>query len=209
MPRALVVVANGFTDSEYTYAHDRCCEEDIEVHVATLDGQDAIGEKGWKAAADLSTKHAYEAALGFKTLMDRDNHFVFGLWDILLLPGGVKSIEKVRLDRPVIDIIKLHSIADRVIGSMCHGAQLLIEAGLVRNRNISGYYSIKTDIINAGGVYTDKPVRDGNIVSAPHYKFNGKWMRAVLELWRWKNGTSKEPESAASPSKDLPLSTLS
>ena len=174
MARALIIVADGFTDSEFTYALDRCREEDIDVLVATVTGKDAIGEKGWKAKAEVSTVMLSE-------LYASSNAELF---DILLLPGGVKSIEKVRQDSATLDIIGLHYDANRIIGTMCHGAQLLIEAGLARGRKISGYYSIKTDIINAGGEYVKGVVTDGTIVSAPHYDFNGKWMRAVIEAWK-------------------------
>jgi protease I len=71
----------------------------------------------------------------------------------------------------------------RVILSICHGAQLLISAGLVRGRRISGYYSIKDDINNAGGTYVDAPyVIDDRICSSPHYKHLGPWMKAGLAL---------------------------
>jgi protease I len=186
MSRALIIVHNGFTDSEFTYALDRCREEDIDVQVATLDGGNAVGEKGWTAKATFSVHMAHLIA----TSRAIWNTTAQGPWDILILPGGVKSIEKVRQDPNVIDMIKLHNIADRVIASMCHGAQLLIEAELVRNRRVSGYYSIKTDIINAGGEYVHGVAIDGNIVSASHYDFNGKWMKAVIELWQ-RNATKE------------------
>lgn len=179
MAKALIIVADGFTDSEYTYALDRCREEDIEVHVATITGIDAIGEKGWRAKADLLVDNACTIARNWMTW----NSF-HGLWDILLLPGGVKSIEKVRQSKATLEIIKLHHIGGKIIGSCCHGAQLLIETGLARNRKIAGYYSIKTDIINAGGEYVDTVAVDGQIVSAAHYDFNGKWMGAVITIWK-------------------------
>lgn len=187
MSRALIIVHNGFTDSEFTYALDRCREEDITVHVATLDGADAFGEKGWRAKAQLSTESASlfmnsESMRKFSKLENFADFF--GLWDILILPGGVKSIEKVRQDIFTIEIIKKHHAAGKVIGSMCHSGQLLIEAGLAKGRLISGYYSIKTDIVNAGGTYADFVAVCDNIVSAPHYDFNGKWMGKVIELWK-------------------------
>jgi protease I len=55
---------------------------------------------------------------------------------------------------------------------------------LVRGREISGYYSIKDDINNAGGVYVDAPfVKAGRIVTSPHYKHMGPWMAEVLRVY--------------------------
>lgn len=178
---ALIIVANGYTDSEFTYALDRCREEDINVVVATLDGKWAQGEKGWIAKGDISTHNVRGVVYGARANINKVDYI--GLFDILILPGGVKSIEKVRQDQPTIEMIKLHHIGGKIIASCCHGAQCLIEADLVRNRKIAGYYSIKTDIINAGGSYCNTFCVDGSIVSAAHYDFNGKWMKAVIELW--------------------------
>ena len=66
----------------------------------------------------------------------------------------------------------------KVIACICSGAQLLISAKVVKNKKISGYYSMKDDIENAGAIYTDLPaVIDGKIVTAAHYKDLGPWMK--------------------------------
>lgn len=187
MARALIILADGYTDSEATYALDRCREEDIDVHVATPTGKNPVGEMGWsRIKADFSTLNARMVAQDSMTWQRVNEPFVHGLWDILLLPGGVKSIERVRIDAPTIEIIKLHHAADKIIGSICHGAQNLIEAEVVSGRQISGYKSIRKDIINAGAEYVDGVVVDGNIISAPHYDLNGKWMQAVIRAWQWQ-----------------------
>ena len=73
----------------------------------------------------------------------------------------------------------------KVIASTCHGAQLLISAKIVKNRKLSGYYSIKDDINNSGAIYSDEAfVIDKNIVSSPHYNFMGEWMNAAINLTR-------------------------
>ena len=69
-----------------------------------------------------------------------------------------------------------------VIGSICHGTQLLIEADLVALKTVGGYYSIKTDVENAGGTFEDGVTIDLPIVSTPHYKYMGAWMEEVLQV---------------------------
>ena len=59
---------------------------------------------------------------------------------------------------------------------------MLISAKVVSGRRISGYYSIKDDIINAGATYVDEPaVIDKNIITTAHYKHLGPWMKATLQ----------------------------
>jgi len=102
-------------------------------------------------------------------------------YDLLVLPGGVKSLEKLRQDERAIECIAGWGELNKPIASICHGAQLLISAGLVRGRVIAAYYSLKIDVENAGGKYSRSPVEiDGNIISSPHYDFMGEWMEAVL-----------------------------
>ena len=70
----------------------------------------------------------------------------------------------------------------KIIACICSGAQLLISAKVVKGRKISGYYSMKDDLINAGAIYTDLPaVIDDNIITTAHYKDMGPWMKAVIE----------------------------
>ena len=71
---------------------------------------------------------------------------------------------------------------------------LLISAKIVKGRKISGYYSIKDDINNAGGTYVDAPyVTDDNIVSCPHYKHLGPWMKEVIKQAKKPDAVSSVP----------------
>jgi protease I len=110
-------------------------------------------------------------------------NYYFDTYSMLVLPGGVKSLEKLRQNIPVLDFINRWDAANKTIVSTCHGAQLLISARVVKGRNISGYYSLKDDINNAGANYVNAPyVIDRNIISSPHYDHMGIWMEKALEL---------------------------
>ena len=59
---------------------------------------------------------------------------------------------------------------------------MLISANIIKNKNVTGYYAWKQDIINAGGIFVDKPcVVDENLITSPHYKYNGDWMGSVIK----------------------------
>ena len=103
-------------------------------------------------------------------------------YDLLVLPGGVKAMEKVRQEKKIINFITKFNEQKKIIACICSGAQLLISAKVVRDRKIAGYYSMKDDLVNAGAIYTDKPaVIDDNIITTAHYKDMGPWMREVLK----------------------------
>jgi len=104
-------------------------------------------------------------------------------FDMLVIPGGVKALEKLRQEKHVIAFVAAWNKTGKVIASTCHGAQLLISAKIVSGRKLSGYYSIEDDIANAGATYVNKPfVIDGNMVSSPHYQWMGEWMKAAIDL---------------------------
>ena len=57
---------------------------------------------------------------------------------------------------------------------------------------LNGYYSIDTDIENAGATYSRGPVVvDGNIISCPHYDFMGDWMRIAYQVHNERNKTNE------------------
>jgi protease I len=104
-------------------------------------------------------------------------------YEVLLLPGGVKSLEKVRQEKGVLKFIQEWNAANKTIFSICNGAQLMISAGILKGRTVSGYYSIDIDIENAGATYSRGPVVvDNNIISTPHYDFMGEWMKTCIEV---------------------------
>lgn len=165
--RALIITGKYVTDSEYTYALYRMDEAGIQVDVATIDGKPTTGILGEKVNPTMSIA---------TSRMDLP-------FDILILPGGAKAMEYLRQDALVISYISGHHLRGKTIGAICHGTQLLISAGLVKGRRISGYYSIKDDITNAGGTFVDAPyVTDGKIITSPHYKYLGPWMKEVLRV---------------------------
>ena len=103
-------------------------------------------------------------------------------YNLLVLPGGVKAMEKIRLNKDLINFINQFYKSGNTIACICSGVQLLISAKIVKGKKIAGYYSLEDDIVNAGAIYTDlSAVVDGNIVTTAHYKDMGPWMKEVLK----------------------------
>ena len=166
MKSALIITGKNVQDHEFIYPYYRLQESGYFVDVATDGKQEVTGQLG---AAKVTP------TLDIEYLEPDD-------FQLLVLPGGAKCMEYIRQDRRIINFIANFNEKGKIIGSICHAAQLLISAKVVKGRKISGYYSLKDDIENAGAIYVDNPVvRDGNIISTAHYKHMGQWMKAVCE----------------------------
>ncbi|MBS3124388.1 type 1 glutamine amidotransferase [Candidatus Woesearchaeota archaeon] len=166
MKKALILTGKMVQDHEFIYPYYRLQEAGFEVDVAVRNKETVMGQLG--AAKIVPTKD------------------ITGLnveeFDLLVIPGGAKCQEYLRQDQEALDFITKFNAAGKVIASICHGAQMLISAKVVSGRRISGYYSIKDDIINAGATYVDEPaVIDKNIITTAHYKHLGPWMKATLQ----------------------------
>ncbi len=88
-------------------------------------------------------------------------------FDALILPGGVRNPDLLRVHGKVIDLIKAFNNQGKPIGAICHGPWLLVEADLLRGRTATSWPSIRTDLRNAGAAVVDEAaVTDGNIVTS-------------------------------------------
>ena len=162
-------------DHEFIYPFYRLLEENSNLDVCLLGGKPVQGILG-------------------TTLPPNKNHKVKDIdqikvsdYDLLVLPGGVKALEKTRQNKTLIKFISDFHKADKVIACICSGVQLLISAKIVKGKKIAGYYSLEDDITNAGAIYTDEPaVVDGKFVTTAHYKHMGPWMKTTLNFFKEK-----------------------
>ncbi len=172
MKKAIIISGNLAQDHEFIYPFYRLLEEGFTVDVCMNEGKKVKGILG----TDLPPNKDHEVKK-IEDIRTED-------YDLLIIPGGVKAMEKVRQNMEMINFIKNFHNQKKIIGCICSGAQMLISAKIVKGRKISGYYSMKDDIINAGAEYTDLPaVIDSGIITTAHYKDMGPWMKAILEVY--------------------------
>lgn len=79
-------------------------------------------------------------------------------YDALMLPGGVANPDKLRLDPRAVELVRDFAEMDKPIAAICHAPWLLVEAGVVKGRQLTSWPSLKTDITNAGGEWVDQEV---------------------------------------------------
>lgn len=106
-------------------------------------------------------------------------------YDLLIIPGGVKALEKLRLEHSAVRFVKEWFKNEKPCFCICNGAQLLITADVLKGRVCSGYYSIEPDIKNAGAVYQrDGVCIDKNLVSCAHYNDMGQWFYEGMNYFK-------------------------
>lgn len=88
-------------------------------------------------------------------------------FDALLIPGGLMNPDRLRMDPKAVAFVKAFAESGKPIGAICHGPWVLIEAGAVRDRKMTSWPAIKTDLINAGAEWVDEEVvTDQGIVTS-------------------------------------------
>jgi protease I len=143
--RIAILATHGFEQSELEVPLQKLKAEGAEVHVVSPERGEIRGweKKDWgrpvkvdKVIADVKADE----------------------YDALVLPGGQINPDLLRVDRAALDLIKDFDAQKKVIAAVCHAPWLLIETGIAKGRNMTGYESIRTDLVNAGAKFEDSPV---------------------------------------------------
>ncbi len=174
--KALILTWTGFQDQEVIYPYYRLLGEGFDT-IIVADKKDDLGRVYGINGVGVPCHVLFS---DFKSNL---NKYVTD-FDFLVLPGGVKSLEKLRQEIQALDFISSWDKEGKIISSTCHGAQLLISSQIIKGRKVTGYYSLVDDITNAGAIYSRDPVVvDANIISSPHYDFMGEWMETSIKKY--------------------------
>src|SRR6202165_2447144 len=106
-------------------------------------------------------------------------------YDALVIPGG-RAPEYLRLNPKVLEVVWHFFEARKPVAAICHAAQLLAAAGVLKGRRCSCYPAVAPDVSAAGGTYVeipmDKACVDGNLVTAPPRPVHPAWLSAFLTV---------------------------
>jgi protease I len=113
-------------------------------------------------------------------------------YDALVIPGG-RAPEYIRLNPRVIEIVQHFAGADKPIAAICHGAQVLAAAGVLKGKSCSCYPACSPDVVAAGGMFADigmdQAHTSGKLVTAPAWPAHPAWIAQFLKVL----GTKVEP----------------
>ncbi|WP_010178251.1 type 1 glutamine amidotransferase domain-containing protein [Aquimarina agarilytica] len=143
--KVAILAANGFEKSELFRPFEALKEAGAEVHVISL----KLGEiKSWDGdnwGKSITVDRVIE------DVSEAD-------YNALVLPGGVANPDLLRVNENVLSFIRSFFESGKPVGAICHAPWLLISAGVIENREVTSYHSIKDDVINAGAKWVDKSV---------------------------------------------------
>ncbi|MBB3196913.1 DJ-1/PfpI family protein [Roseateles terrae] len=106
-------------------------------------------------------------------------------YDALVIPGG-RAPEYLRTMPKVLPLVQHFSQAGKPIAAICHGAQLLAAAGVIRGKRVSAYPACAAEVELAGASFADIPVdqaiTDGQLVTAPAWPAHPAWIAQFLTV---------------------------
>ncbi len=144
-----IFVAKLYEDLELWYPYYRMKEEGADVILIGPERATYSGKHGLPAAADRDIASAHPDQ-----------------FDALIIPGGY-SPDHMRRFPPMVEFVRTMHAAGKPIAAICHGGWMLASADIVRGKNVTGFFSIKDDLVHAGAVWKDEEVvQDGNIISS-------------------------------------------
>jgi len=167
MPRALILIGNGFEDIEALYPFYRLLEAGFEVHIAA------------PTTGQVSGKHGYtlDATVKIEDVNPEE-------YDVLVLPGG-RGPERIRVRsrENAARIVEHFMDTDKPVAAICHGPQLLVTAGKASGKRLTSYPGIRDDLEAAGAIWVDEPVVvDGNLVTSRVPSDIPFWMREFFRI---------------------------
>lgn len=143
--RIAILATHGFEKSELFEPKRRLEEAGAKVTVVSPETGSikSWDEKDWGESVDVDLDVADAKVADF---------------DALVLPGGQINPDILRTNMQAVDLVRSFFDAGKTVAAICHGPWMLVEAGVVKGRNVTSYTSIQTDMKNAGGLWEDSEV---------------------------------------------------
>ena len=147
--RIAFLVEDGF-DAALAVTRDRLLAEGADVVlIGPKAGATLTGSGGTQVTADRAATTARIAD-----------------FDAVVIPGG-HAPDRIRMRHAMVDLTREAMTAGKPVAAIGHGPQVLITASVLRGRTLTCWPSIAVDVMNAGGLYVDRPVvEDGNLITS-------------------------------------------
>ncbi|MEX6633191.1 type 1 glutamine amidotransferase domain-containing protein [Hyphococcus lacteus] len=140
-----IIATDGFEQSELFSPLEALKKAGAKVDIISLKPGEIQGvehgEKGKSAKVDQEIEHAD-----------------IGEFSGILIPGGLYNPDALRQNERVLSFVRGAFERKLPVASICHGPQVLISAGVVTGRKMTGYPSIQKDLENAGATVSDEEV---------------------------------------------------
>jgi len=159
-----ILAENEYEDLELWYPLLRLKEEGARVTIAGPGRQTYNSKHGYPVKTDLAINEAKTSD-----------------FDAVVIPGG-SAPDRMRRHPPMVDFVREMNSQKKIIAAICHAGSMLVSANVLRGKNVTGFFSIKDDLVNAGGRYEDREViRDGNLITSRTPQDLPAFCRSIVE----------------------------
>lgn len=170
--RVAILATDGFEESELLEPMKALQEAGAEVRVVSLEPGEI---QGMRHDAEKTVKVRVDSTIAEVSAQD---------FDAVHLPGGTLNADQLRMVPEVQNFLREMQAAGKPIAAICHAPWELISAGLVPGRTLTSYYTLKDDVLNAGGHWMDREVvEDGNWVTSRQPSDLPAFNRAMINLF--------------------------
>jgi 4-methyl-5(b-hydroxyethyl)-thiazole monophosphate biosynthesis len=149
MPVAVVFLAEGFEDIEAVTVIDVLRRGGVDVTTVAVGGS-------------LGVKSAHGIEMRADRLLESLGE---GVWDAVILPGGMPGTENLSKSPGVIEILKRHAEAGRLICAICAAPMILGKRGILKGKNATCFPGCEDGMGDANMIPDVPCVRDGNLVT--------------------------------------------
>jgi protease I len=148
--RVAILAENLYQEMELWVPYYRLKEEGADVKV--------VGAGGAKSYA---SKHGYPVSVDVQA--DAVSAVEF---DAVVVPGGYAP-DMMRRHDAMVRLVREAAQHGKLVAAICHAGWMLASAGVVKGRTVTSFFSIKDDMVNAGGRWVDQEVVvDGNLITS-------------------------------------------
>jgi protease I len=159
-----VLVEKLYEDLELWYPVYRLREAGCDVKIV-----------GPKAGETYTSKHGYPAKADVAASDVKAADF-----DAIIIPGGY-SPDHMRRSKAMVALVTDAGKQGKVLAAICHGPWMLCSAKCLKGKKVTGFYAIRDDVENAGGIWEDAAcVRDGNLVTSRTPDDLPEFMKGVI-----------------------------
>lgn len=175
--RILIVTGDAGESYETLYAYHRFLEEGMQPVIASTSKRRLHlvmhdFEPGWDTYVERPG-YGIEATATFDEI-DSAN------FDAILLIGG-RAPEFLRHNQRLVQLVREFDAAGKWLFSICHGIQILVAAGVIKDRSVTCYEHVRFELEMAGGKWcTEQAVRDGRLVTAQTWQSHPDFYRLVF-----------------------------
>ena len=148
--KIVLLAENLYEDLELWVPYYRLKEEGAEITVV-----------GSGSSRSYASKHGYQVNV------DREAKEIdVSQYDGVVIPGGYAP-DLMRRYPEMVRIVREAHQKGKVVAAICHAGWMLVSAGILKGKRVTGFFSIKDDLVNAGASYVDaEMVRDGNLITS-------------------------------------------